>query len=297
MITGQELVQQTVNALSLGSTYALLALGFAMVFSIVRVVNFAHGELVTVAAYALYFTGKAGLPFAVQVPCSIVTAAAVAVLMERFAFRPLRGSSFLTLLFAAFAVSVVIQNGLLIGVSARPKGIPLPSFFNDTLHIGSITIGWLQIITAVTCLGALGLLTVFLRRSVQGLAMLAASEDFEMTRMMGLRANRVVATAFVISGVLAGVAAIFIVARRGAADPTMGDLPLLKAFIASVLGGLDSLGGAVVGGFVLAGVEVLLQVVLPSDLLAFSDAFALIVVVIILYFRPEGILAPRVEPS
>ena len=292
---GQEAVQQLINALSLGSTYALLALGLAMVFSILGLVNFAHGELVTIAAYTMYFEHEKGLPFALQAPSAIVAAGIAAILMERLAFRPLRGASFLTLLFSSFAVSVIIQNLLLALVSPRQKGVPLPSLFNEAIHFGAYSVGWLQVITTITCLGALGILTLFLRRSIQGLGMLAASQDFQVTRLMGIPANRVIAAAFAISGMLAGVAAIFILARRGTVEPTMGFVPVLKAFIASVIGGLGSLTGAALGGFVLAGIEVGLDATLPNSALPFRDAFALLIVVVILYFRPEGLLGHVVE--
>jgi branched-chain amino acid transport system permease protein len=292
---GQEAVQQLINALSLGSTYALLALGLALVFSILGLVNFAHGELVTIAAYTMYFEHEKGLPFAVQAPSAILSAGIAAILMERLAFRPLRGASFLTLLFSSFAVSVIIQNLLLALVSPRQKGVPLPSRFNEAIHFGAYSVGWLQVITTVTCFAALGVLTLFLRRSVQGLGMLAASQDFQVTRLMGIPANRVIAAAFAISGMLAGVAAIFILARRGTVEPTMGFIPVLKAFIASVIGGLGSLAGAALGGFVLAGIEVGLDATLPTSALPFRDAFALLIVVVILYFKPEGLLGRVVE--
>lgn len=293
--TGQEAVQQAINALSLGSTYALLALGLAMVFSILGLVNFAHGELVTVAAYTMYLLNERDIGFAVQVPSAILAACVAAVLMERIAFRPLRGASFLTLLFSSFAISVIIQNLFLSIISPRQKGVRLPDLFNEALHVGPFTIGWLQVVTTATCLASLVVLTLFLRRSIQGLGMLAASQDFQVTRLMGIPANRVIATAFAISGALAGVAAIFILARRGTVEPAMGFIPVLKAFIASVIGGLGSLSGAVVGGFVLAAIEVGLDATLPNDVLPFRDAFALAIVVAILYFRPEGLLVRTAE--
>lgn len=288
--TGQEAVQQAINALSLGSTYALLALGLAMVFSILGLVNFAHGELVTVAAYTMYLENKHGIGFAVQAPSAIVAACLAAVLMERIAFRPLRGASFLTLLFSSFAISVIIQNLFLAIISPRQKGVRLPDLFNEALRFGSYSVGWLQVITTLTCLASLLVLTVFLRRSTQGLGMLAAAQDFQVARLMGIPANRVIAGAFAISGALAGVAAIFILSRRGTVEPTMGFIPVLKAFIASVIGGLGSLSGAVVGGFVLAAIEVGLDASLPNNILPFRDAFALGIVVAILYLRPEGLL-------
>jgi branched-chain amino acid transport system permease protein len=151
------------------------------------------------------------------------------------------------------------------------------------------------VITTATCLVALAVLTLFLRRTVQGMGMLAASQDFQVTRLMGIPANRVIATAFAISGSLAGVAALFVVARRGTVDPQMGFNPVLKAFIATIIGGLGSLSGAVVGGFVLGAIEVVLDSTLPNGALPFRDAFALLLVIAILYWRPEGLLTRTAE--
>jgi branched-chain amino acid transport system permease protein len=294
-VTSQELVQQLVNAFGLGATYALLAIGLAMVFSILGLVNFAHGELVTVAAYTMYLGSTLSAPFALSAVVAILAAAAAAVVMERIAFRPLRGASFLALLLSSFAVSVIIQSLFLALVSPRQKGVPMPDFLSSTLRVGSFSIGWLEILSALVCFGALIALTLMLRRTTQGLGMLAASQDFAVTRLMGIKANRVVAIAFALSGLLAGIAAIFILARRGTVEPTMGFNPVLKAFLATVIGGLGSLSGAVLGGFVLALVEVSLATFLPTDLAPMRDAFSLGIVIAILYFRPDGLLAPKEE--
>jgi branched-chain amino acid transport system permease protein len=292
-VSSQELAQQGINVFGIGSTYALLAIGLAMVFSILGLINFAHGELVTVSAYTIYLGHVLEVPFVLSLVAAVAAAALVAVLMERIAFRPLRGAGFVTLLLSSFAVSIVIQSLFIALVSPRQKGVPFPGFFSDTLAIGSLTIGWLEIMSAVVCFGALILLTLMLRRTVSGLGMVAASQDFAVTRLMGIRANRVIALAFAISGLLAGLAAIFILARRGTVEPTMGFTPVLKGFIAIVIGGLGSLSGAVFGGFVLAFVEVTLATFLPDDLAPFRDAFALTIVIAILYFRPNGLLGRR----
>jgi branched-chain amino acid transport system permease protein len=291
----QEAVQQLINALSLGSTYALLALGLAMVFSILGLINFAHGELVTIAGYTMYLLGTVGVPFAAQIPCAVAASTIAAVLMERIAFRPLRGASFITLIFTSFGISVVIQNLLVALISPRQRGVAFPNAFDRSFHLGSYNVSVLQLMTTGACLAALTILTVFLRRTNQGLGMLAASQDFQVTRLMGISANRVIAFAFAVSGALAAIAAVFITARRGTVDPFMGFTPVIKAFVASVIGGLGSLSGAVVGGFVLAGIEVLLDATLPEGALPFRDAFSLLIVVLILYARPEGILRRPAE--
>jgi len=294
---GQEVTEQAINVVSLGATYALLALGLAMVFNICGLINFAHGELVTIAAYTLYFGDRAGLSLAITAPLAVVAAGVVAFLMERVAFRPLRGRSFATLLFSSFAVSLIIQNAFLALVSPRQKGVALPEVFNKAVHLGSFSFSVVQMLTVATSVAALVALVLFVHRSKQGLGMLAASQDFATTRLMGVRANRVISLAFIVSGVLAGIAAIFIVARRGTVEPFMGFTPVLKAFIAVVLGGMGSLVGVVVGAFLLAGLEVTLDASLPSSILPFRDAVAFGVVIVILYFRPQGVLSSSQEVS
>jgi branched-chain amino acid transport system permease protein len=281
-----------VNALSLGSTYALLALGLAMVFSVMGLVNFAYGELVAVTGYTMYLLVTRGVPWWIAMICGIVAAVVLSLLMERIAFRPLRNASFLTLLFSSFAVSVIIQNIFRATVSPRQKGVPSPEFLSEVVRVGPLTASWLAIITTAVAAGSLASLVFFLRHSVAGVSMRAAAEDFAVTRLMGVKANRVIALAFAISGLLAGIAGVLWVARLGAVAPHMGFVPVLKAFIATVMGGLGSLQGAVFGGFVLAFIEIGFQVILPSAMQPMVDPFALLLVGVILYFKPNGLLAP-----
>lgn len=285
-----EVIQQVVNALSLGSTYALLALGLAMVFNILGMVNFAHGELLTVAAYGMFAGYVVGVPFTVQVLFGLIAAVTVAVLMERVAFRPLRGASFATQLFASFAVGVIIQSLIRGFVSPRQKALPMPEIFDQVIMIGDVSIGWLQIITAVITVATLIALTLFLRRTTQGLGMTASSEDFQVARLVGVPANRVIALAFAISGVLAALAAISVVARRGTIDPSMGFQPVIAAFIATIAGGLGSLSGAVVGGFILGALSVTFDATLPAEMQPYSSALTYALVIAILYFKPYGLL-------
>ncbi len=284
-------VQQLVNALALGGTYALLALGLAVIYSIMGLINFAHGELMTIAGYSMLFAITAGMPFPVVVVVAITTALVAALIMERIAFRPVRGASPTTLLLTSFAISEILQVIFQDTISARPKGVPLPDWLTKTIGVGSIQVGILQATSIVVVAVTLVALLAFLKRTTIGISMRAAAQDFEVTRLMGIRADRVVATAFAVSGVLAGIAAILWVAQRGTVDPLMGFTPVLKAFIAAVIGGLGSLPGAVAGGFLLGAVEVGFQATLPDGLLPFRDAFALIIVIGVLLVRPEGLLS------
>ncbi len=286
-------VQQLINALSLGSLYALLSLGLAMVFSVLGLLNFAYGELITVCGYTMYLLILIGVPFHIAGLAGLVMALAVSLIIERVVFRPLRGASFISLLFASFAAAVIIQNLIKQLISKRPKVIPVPQIFDEVIQVGPFQIGVLPLITLVVGLVTLTALVAFLQKTRWGLAMRAAAEDFEVTRLMGSKANRIIALSFAISGFVAGVAGVLWLARRGAVTPTMGFIPILKAFIAAVIGGLGSLKGAVIGGFALAFIEVTLMVVLPTRIVPFTDALALTVVVIILYMRPEGLIRVR----
>ena len=283
------LIQQTINALSLGATYALLALGLSVVFSIVRLINFAHGEVMTVAGYAIWFALVLALPAPVAMAVGVASAILVAVAMERIAFRPMRRADVTSLLITSFAVSEIIKILFQNGISARPMPIVLPDWISGTLTMGSVRVGTISVVSIIAVAVSLAVLMVVLRRTALGIAMRAASEDFAVVRLMGIKANHVVALAFAISGALAGIAAVLWVAQRGSVDPLMGSTPVLKAFIATVLGGLGSLSGAVLGGFVVGVVEVFLQGYLPESLLPYREAISLSLIIGILVLRPHGI--------
>lgn len=284
-------VQQAVNAIALGGVYALLALGLAIVFSIMGLVNFAHGEIMTLGGYAMWIAvAQLGAPLPIVFLAAILTAMVAAVLMERIAFRPVRGAGMATMLLTSFAVSVILQVTFQNVISPRPRGVQLPPELSQVVDVFGVGIGLIQLLAIVMVLVSLGLLTLFLHRTTLGISMRAAAQDFSVARLMGIRADGVIATAFAISGLLAGVAAFLWVAQRGSVDPAMGLTPVIKAFIASVMGGLGSLPGAVVGGFVLGIIEVTLQAWLPQEALPFKDAITLTIVIAILLWRPQGLL-------
>lgn len=290
-----EFIQQLVNAASLGSIYALLALGLSMVYGVLGMLNFAYGELVTICGYTMLFASRAGAPFALAAALGVAAAVIASVLMELVAFRPLRNASFVTLLFTSFAVAELIQNLLRQAISPRPKGVPVPELFDKAVDLGPVRIGVLPLLTAAVGALSLILLTLFMRRSRAGVSMRAASQDFTTARLMGVRANRVISLAFALSGLLAGIAGVFWIARTTSVNPTAGFVPILEAFIASVIGGLGNLAGAVAGGFFLGFLEVFLQALLPGGLLPYAQAVALLVVVGVLYVRPQGLFGRRVE--
>ncbi|MDI3338625.1 branched-chain amino acid ABC transporter permease [Defluviimonas aestuarii] len=288
--------QQLLNALSFGAEYALIAVGLAIVFSIMGLVNFAHGEVIAFGGYSMAVVGTVvtGNPL-VLMAAVLIACVSVSLLLERVAFRTVRKADITTGLLTAFGVSIILQNLYLLLGSPRPISATQFIFLDRTLLIGPVHVSSLQIYETVTTIAAILFLTLFLKRSYLGIAMRAASRDFQMVRLCGIRANRVVATAFAISGLLAGLACIFIMARRGSVTPHMGFDPVLTAFIACVLGGFGSLPGAVLGGFILGFLEVGVLVLLPQTAGGLAQAAVFLVVALLLFWRPDGILTPATE--
>jgi branched-chain amino acid transport system permease protein len=282
-------LQQLVNALALGSVYALLGLGVAAIFSVLGIVNFAQGELVTLSGFSMLLYGTIGLPWILIIPLSILTGGVAAIVVELLAFRPVRGAPVETFLLTSLGLSIIIQNALLLFVSPRPEDLHMPDWTSATFHVGGVVIGWFDVATIVSTLLILLLLTAFFRRSIYGLSLRAAAEDFSMTRMVGLKANSVITLAFFLSGLLAGVAAFFYFGTLGQVEYDSGFNPLLKGFVAAVMGGLGSLSGAVIGGYVLASMEIFFQVVLPSANAPFQAAIVFGMVILVLLLRPQGL--------
>jgi branched-chain amino acid transport system permease protein len=284
-------IQNIIDALALGSLYALFALGVALIFGIMRLVNFAHGELIMVGAYVLVLISDA--PFVVKAVGAVLVSIAFALLMERIAMRPVRNSDPTTLLITSFAVSYLLQNLAILILGSTPKSGQVSQTLSESFNIGSLSVSKLDVATVVVTLVLLGGLALFLNRTPIGVQMRAAAENFRMARLLGVPANRVIATAFGISGLLAGIAAVFLVAQTGNVSPTLGLTPVLFAFMATVLGGLGSLSGAVVGGFLLGGVSVALQALLPLGVRDYRDALLFGAVLLVLVLRPQGLIVPR----
>ncbi|QTI87265.1 branched-chain amino acid ABC transporter permease [Streptomyces sp. AgN23] len=285
------LIQHLIDAVTLGSIYALLGLGITLVFGIMRLVNFAHGELVMVGAYAAVVIGHGSLP--VLIAAVIILPMLFALLMERFAFRPVRRAAETTLLVTSFAVSYLLQNLAMLIFGATPRSINLLTAFSESFTAGGLSIPKLDIATVTTAAVLCAGLTLFLKRTRLGVQVRAASEDFRMARVLGVRANRVIASAFCVSGLLAGVASFLLVSQSGTVYPTMGQTAVLAAFIATVLGGMDSLLGSVAGAMILGLLTVLLESYLPTDLQQYQQAFAYVIVIAVLLGRPDGLFVPK----
>ncbi len=288
-----EFVQQVVDGLGRGGTYAMLALGLGLVFGVMHLVNFAHGELITVGAYVAYRLVTDGVDWWLVAPAMVAAAVGTAVATERVAFRRVRGASEFTLLLTSFGVAIVVQTLFRMYVSAKPRQFTTPGWRFDTVEVLGISLEVYDLVTlAVTLVTLLGLLWL-LRRTTFGVALRASAEDFDAARLMGVRADRAISGAFALSGVLAGIAAVLIVIRTGQAEPAMGLDPLLKGVVAAIIGGLGSLGGAVLGGFALGLTEVAFRAWLPADLSGLTDGAVFFVIALLFIFRPQGLVSVR----
>ncbi|MGE5280877.1 MAG: branched-chain amino acid ABC transporter permease [Chloroflexota bacterium] len=283
-----ELAQNLIDALALGSLYALIALGVTLVYTVMDMMNFAHGEFIMLSAYALFVF--AGVPFALAVAGALATGVLIAVAAERVAFRPVRGADLSAQLVTSLAVATIAQNVVTAAVNARPKSVATPTFVGETTQIGSISVPNLEFVTlGLTAVVLVGL-GWLLYRTRSGLAIRAASENFEMARLLGVRADRVIALSFAVSGALAAVVGVLLVMQTGQVSPTMGLTPVLVGFVAVVIGGFGKMFGAVIGGLFLGAASSLLGAYLPEGLVPFRDAIVFSLPVAILIFRPHGLL-------
>jgi branched-chain amino acid transport system permease protein len=285
------LLQHLIDAVTYGSQYALYALGIALIFGIMGLINFAHGELIMVGAFTIVLIGAPGWP--VVIIATVGIAVVFAMAMERVAFRPLRGASPATLLIASFAVSYALQNLAILIEGSAPQGTSISTWLAESYQVGSVSIPKLDVVTVAVTIVLLGALGYFLQRTRMGVQMRAAAEDFRMARILGVKANTVIATAFGISGLLAGIGAYLLVAQTGQVSYDMGSNPVLYAFVATVLGGMGSLRGAVLGGYVFGAIFVALQAYLPLELRSYRDAFAFAAVIAMLLVRPQGLIVAR----
>ena len=275
-MSASEFSQQFVNAMSLGSIYALVAIGLAIVFSILRLINFAHGEILMLGAFFTFYWEKTGIPFLLAALLGVGCTMMAGMLMERVAYRPLREAPEVSLLLTSLGVSIAVRNVATMVFGEQPKRFPTPSSFERRVEIGeTVRISVTNIVTIVVALVLLALLTYFVTRTQLGIAMRATAENPTAARLMGININTVIVTAFVLGSALAAVAGILWGARVGRIEPLMGFIPVLKAFVATVIGGFGSIPGAVLGAFILGFGEIFLVALLPDHLTGYRDAFHL----------------------
>ena len=294
-------LKQLVNGLSLGSIYALIALGYTMVYGIVKLINFAHGDVMMVGAYAGYFVLRGMGTGPVGLACAFVAAMAVcallSVVIERCAYRPLRDAPRLNSLITAIAVELILQNlmRVLPFVGPDPRSYPVMPSVTHTLSTASfpgglVSISDIQILVIAASLVLMLLLNLLINYTRTGKAMRAVSYDMGAASLMGISVNRTIAVTFVIGSVLAGAGGVLYASAYPQIDPTMGYIPGLKAFVAAVLGGIGSVPGAMLGGVILGVAETMAKAYVSSQ---YSDAISYCILIAILLVKPAGLLGKK----
>lgn len=288
------LLQNLANSITLGSLYALIAIGYTMVYGIIRLINFAHADLLMVAAYiAFYGILIFTLPWWAAFLIAIAFTTLLGMSIEKVAYKPLRSSPRITVLISAIGVSFLLENLGIVAIGARPKPFPRPEQLVWNIHVGDISFLSLTVIIPVVTILLLIALIFLVKKTKMGMAMRAVSRDYETAGLMAVDVNRVISTTFAVGSGLAAIGGLLWSMQYPQVDPLMGVFPGLKCFIAAVMGGIGSIPGAMMGGFVLGFVEIMLVAFFP-DISGYRDAFAFVILILILLFKPGGILGENV---
>lgn len=294
-MTSDMLIQHFFNALMLGSLYGLIAIGYTMVYGILRLINFAHGDIFMLAAYFVFFAvSVAHMPWWLAALLSIVGTAACGIMVDRVAYRPLREAPRISALISAIGVSFFIENMCLVLFTGIPRPMPRLEPLVEVMQFGNVRILPLMLIVPLVSFSLVAALLWVLYRTKPGLAMRAISKDIETTRLMGVKIDRVIALTFAIGSALAAAAGIMWALRYPQINPFMGVIPGLKAFIAAVCGGIGSVQGAMLGGLILGFMEIMIVAFFPV-LSGYRDAFAFVLLILILFVRPTGLMGEKLE--
>ena len=289
----QTFMQQFVNALSLGSLYALIAIGYTMVYGILRLINFAHGDVFMIGGYlAFYAVTTFMMPWWIAVIVAIGLTTNFGMGLERVAYRPLRDSPRISIMISAIGASFLIENLAIVLFDARPKAFPVPDFFASTFVLGDVHVSTVSVVIPIVTAIILGLLLWVVYRTKTGMAMRAVSTDIDAARLMAIDVNRIVAFTFAVGSALAAIGGIMWALKYPRLEPLMGIMPGLKCFIAAVIGGIGSISGAVLGGLLLGLIELMTIAFLP-ELTGYKDAFAFILLIVVLLVKPTGLLGSK----
>jgi len=290
-------MQQMVNGFSLGSMYALIAIGYTMVYGVLRLINFAHGDIMMVGAFSAYvFVSVLQLPFSLAVLLAVVCASLLGVLTDKIAYKPLREAPRISLLITAIGVSFFLENTFTVFAGGVPRAFPVPEYMENIINISNVTFSVSSIIVPIVTLGLLLSILFVLYKTKYGMAIRALSFDIKTVNLMGVDANTIIAIVFALGSALAAVGGIFWAVNYPSVEPMMGVLVGLKAFAAAVVGGIGSVTGAVLGGFIIGFTEVVVIAFFP-ELGGYKDAFAFIFLIFVLLFKPTGIMGEDLEKS
>lgn len=285
-------LQQVVNGLSLGSIYALLALGYTMVYGIIKLINFAHGDIYMLGAFwGYYVINQLHFNFWLALITSMIFCALVGVVIEYLAYRPLRNSPRIAALITAIGVSFLLENGMAYLFTSNVRDFP-QAMKVHTYHIGQVGISNIQILILVVSIVLMVLLQFIIRKTKMGKAMRAVSVDPDAAQLIGINIDRTISFTFALGSALAGAAGVMIGLYYNSIDPLMGMTPGIKAFVAAVLGGIGLIPGAAIGGFVIGFLETLMQ---SLGFSAFKDAAVYAVLILILLIKPAGILGRKIK--
>ena len=286
-------VQQVIFGLTLGCFYALLAIGYTMVYGVLRLINFAHGDLLMVSAYVAFFGIMVfHIPWIISFGISIILTGLLGILIDRGAYKPIRNSPRISALITAIGVSFLLENLGIVLIGGRPKSFPTPLIFDGILKVGEVRIPFLSVWVLFVTIILLIAVMLIVYRSRVGMAMRALSRDMETVRLMGVDADRVISFTFLLGSVLAAAGGIMWCMKYPAVEPFMGVIPGLKAFVAAVLGGIGNVAGAALGGMILGVAEILIVAVQP-EWSGYRDAIAFCILIVILLTRPTGIMGEK----
>ena len=283
------IIQHCLTGISLGGAYALIAIGYTMVYGILRLINFAHGDIFMMAGYFMIFA-MASFPWYIAIPITLLATVALGVVIEKVAYKPLRTAPRMSIMISAIGVSYLLQNLATYLFTALPKGYPEIPVLKKIYQFGDVSASLVTFITPVLTIVLVIILMQLINHTKMGMAMRAVSKDYDTAQIMGIKINNVISYTFVIGSLLAGIGSILYFTDRMPVYPYSGSLPGLKCFVAAVLGGIGSIPGAVVGGFILGVGETILT---AAGYSTFSDAFTFVLLIIMLLFRPTGIFGEK----
>lgn len=286
-------IQYCLAGISIGSIYALIAIGYTMVYGILRLINFAHGDIFMMAAYFMIFAMvDFMIPWYISMILVIAVTILLGVIIEKLAYKPLRTAPRMSIMISAIGVSYLLQNLATYLFSALPKQYPSIPMLNKTVKVGEASTSLVTVLTPIVCIICVIALLFLVKKTKVGMAMRAVSKDFETAQLMGIQINNIITLTFVIGCGLAAVGSMLYFTPRPSVFPLAGSLPGLKCFIAAVFGGIGSIPGAVVGGLVVGICETFMKAVGLSE---FSDVFTFVLLVAVLMFRPTGLFGEKIS--
>ena len=288
-------MQQMVNGFSLGSMYALIAIGYTMVYGVLRLINFAHGDIMMVGAFLGYTCMSVfGLSFPVTVMVAVTLSALLGMFMDKIAYKPLREAPKISLLITAIGISFFLENSFTVFAGGTPRPFPVPEYMEKIFDVSGVIFSVASIMVPVVTLALLLGILFVLYRTKYGMAIRALSFDIKTVNLMGIDANRIIALVFGLGSGLAAVGGIFWAVNYPSVEPMMGVLVGLKAFAAAVVGGIGSVTGAVLGGFIIGFTEVVVIAFWP-EMGGYKDAFAFVFLILVLLFKPTGIMGEDLD--